>query len=163
MDEMQIAQLIVSSIMTVVVAALGWHFIASYRILTRIKLLETRVQAYRKLFEITEPTSPTRLGRGEALDPEDARRLGRMIYEWYYKDGNGLLMPNSTRVYLQSLQQRLQGEPERRQSSDPILREVSHLRSLLRQDVGVFAEDEFGGAWPDRTRRARRQFRGFRR
>jgi hypothetical protein len=32
------------------------------------------------------------------------------MYNWYYENGNGLLMTNRTRAVLQSLQQRLQGE-----------------------------------------------------
>ena len=146
---MALAQLIVSSTIALVIAGTGWYIASSYRMQTRIRLLEPRVEVYRKLFEITEVTSATRLGRGEQLTREEATRLGRAIYDWYYQNGNGLLMPNSTRTHLQDLQQKLQGEPLRRQSNDPLLAEVSHLRSLLRRDIGVFAKSESGGAWPD--------------
>jgi hypothetical protein len=140
---MALAQLIISSIIALIIAAVGWYAGSSYRMQTRIRLLELRVEAYRKLFEATEITSPTRLGRGERLSPEDALKLGRAIYNWYYENGNGLLMPDSTRMHLQDLQQKLQGEPLRREASDPLLVEVGHLRTLLRQDIGVFATGGF--------------------
>jgi len=141
---MELAQLIVNTFVALVIAAVGWYLANNYRLQTRIKLLELRVGAYRKLFELTEITSPTRMGRGESLSEEEAKHLGQAIYDWYYRDGNGLLMPNSTRQRLQDLQQKLQGEPIRSQSSDPLLREVSEFRAALRRDVGVFASDELG-------------------
>ena len=151
-DHMALAQLIVSSAIALIIAGAGWYAASSYRMQTRIKLLELRVEAYRRLFEITEVASPTRLDRSEQLSREEAAKLGRSLYNWYYENGNGLLMPNSTRIHLQNLQQKLQGEPLRRQSSDPVLAEVSNLRSLLRRDVGVFAKGEAGGAWPETIR-----------
>jgi len=37
------------------------HFSYNYRIQTRLKVLELRIDAYRKLFAVTEIASPTRL------------------------------------------------------------------------------------------------------
>lgn len=153
---MEIAQLVVSSAITLVIAAVGIYIGNNYRMQTRIKLLELRVHAYRSLFELTEVASPTRLGRAESLTEEERRTLGRAIYDWFYRDGNGLLMPNSTRVHLQALQQKLQGEPLRRQSDDPLLLEVSHFRALLRQDIGVFGSEEHGRDWTMQNGFARR-------
>lgn len=139
---MAVAQLIVNAVVALIVAGAGLYIANSFRLQTRIKLLEVRVEAYRKLFSLTEITSPTRLGRDESLSPEEAKTLGKAIYDWYYENGNGLLMPNRTRLILQSLQQKLQGEPQRRLPDDPLLREVAHFRHALRRDVGVFASDE---------------------
>lgn len=145
---MEFAQLIANAVIALVVSSVGLYLANSFRLQTRIKLLEFRVDAYRKLFALTEITSPTRLGRGESLSPEEAKSLGKEIYDWYYENGNGLLMPDRTRLKLQALQQRLQGEPLRRLPEDPLLREVAHFRHALRRDVGVFASDE--PACPDR-------------
>jgi hypothetical protein len=155
----EVIQLVTNAAVALTIAFVGWHLSSNYRIQARTRLLELRVDAYRQLFAVTEAASPTRLGRGEALQPEEGKKLGRAIYSWYYENGNGLLMPNSTRVQLQTLQQELQGEPVRRESPDPLLQKISHLRSLLRRDVGVFAADEFGGGWPDRPRWFRRSTR----
>lgn len=142
---MALAQLIVSSAIALIVAGVGLYAANSFRLQTRIRLLEARVEAYRKLFEITEMTSPTRLGRGETLSEDDAKVLGKAIYDWYYENGSGLLMPNRTRLLLQEIQQTLQGEKLRRLPDDPMLRKVAELRHALRRDVGVFASDEAAG------------------
>lgn len=155
---MALAQLIVSSAIALVVTGAGLYIANSLRLQTRIKLLEVRVEAYRKLFELTEITSPTRLGRSESLSEQESKELGKAIYAWYYKNGNGLLMPNRTRLMLQALQQKLQGEPLQRLPSDPILREVAQFRHALRRDVGVFASDVAAGStWTAGRRRLRRK------
>lgn len=148
-----LAQLFVNAFVLLVIAGVGWYFANNYRLQTRMKLLELRVEAYRSLFELTEISSPTRRGRGECLSKAEAAELGSAIYGWYYMNGNGLLIPNSTRKLLQNLQQKLQGEPMRSTSPDPLLQEVSYLRSALRRDVGVFVSEEYGGAVPARARR----------
>jgi hypothetical protein len=98
---MALAQLIVNAVVALTIAFVGLYVANSFRIQARIKLIELRIEAYRKLFEITEPASPTRLGRPDSLSPEEAKDLGRRIYDWYYTDGNGLLMPDRTRLKLQ--------------------------------------------------------------
>jgi hypothetical protein len=129
---MALAQLVVNALIAITLGAIGLYLASNYRIQTRIRLLELRVHAYRTLFALTEVAIPTRLGRGEAWSPDEERRLGRAIYDWYYENGNGLLMPNSTRAHLQSLQQKLQGEPLRRQSDD-------------RSSLGYRSFDHFSG------------------
>jgi len=143
---MVLAQLIVNAAIALSIAGVGLYVAHSYRLQTRIRLLEVRVEAYRKLFGLTEITSPTRLGRPESLTDEEARALGKAIYDWYYENGNGLLMPNRTRLMLQALQQKLQGQPPRGLPADPLLQEVAQFRHALRRDVGVFASDEFVGS-----------------
>jgi len=158
---MALAQLIVNSAIAFLIAGIGLYAANSYRLQARIRLLEIRVEAYRKLFRLTEATSPTRLGRAESLSEEEARALGKAIYDWYYENGNGLLMPNRTRLMLQALQRKLQGQPLRRLPTDPLLQEVAQFRHALRRDVGVFASDEFVGSSrrEGRRRLGRRRFR----
>jgi hypothetical protein len=129
---------------TLVVGGIGAYFSYNYRVQTRLKVLELRIDAYRKLFAVTEVASPTRLGRGPTLSEQDAKKLGNDIYSWYYENGHGLLMPNQTRRHLQRLQRTLQGEPVDDDSVDPLLSEVSKLRTMLRQDVGIFGRHESG-------------------
>src|ERR1700681_2964542 len=104
---MQTAELALQIVVTILLGGLGTYFSYNYRIQTRLKVLELRVEAYRRLFAVTETASPTRLGRGPQLTEEAARKLGGEIYRWYYEDGNGLLMPNRTRRHLQWLQRTL--------------------------------------------------------
>lgn len=139
---MALAQLITNTVVALIIGSVGVYIGNSFRLQAQIRLLELRVEAYRQLFALMEIASPTRLGRGESLSPQDAKALGRAIYNWYYENGNGLLMPDRTRLKLQSLQQKLQGEPQQRLPEDPILREAAHFRHALRKDIGVFASDE---------------------
>jgi len=53
-------------------------------------------------------------------------------------------MPNRTRRHLQWLQRTLQGEPVEDVEPDPLLREVSKLRTMLRRDVGIFGKHKSG-------------------
>jgi hypothetical protein len=52
--DVQIAQLVVSSTIALVVASVGLYIGNNYRMQTRIKLLELRVHAYRSLFELNQ-------------------------------------------------------------------------------------------------------------
>ena len=141
---MQTAELMLQILATLIVGAIGAYFSYNYRVQTRLKMLELRIDAYRKLFAATEIASPTRLGRSTQLSEEEARKLGSDIYAWYYDNGNGLLMPNRTRRHLQWLQRTLQGEPVDDVAPDPLLGEISRLRAMLRQDVGIFGKRESG-------------------
>lgn len=141
---MQATELFFQILATLILGGVGAYFSYNYRVQTRLRVLELRIDAYRKLFEVTETASPTRLGRGAQLSEEDARKLGREIYNWYFENGHGLLMPNRTRQHLQWLQRSLQGEPVDDAVQDPLLGQISKLRSMLRQDVGIFGRRESG-------------------
>lgn len=101
---MQTAELALQILATLIVGGIGAYFSYNYRVQTRLKVLELRIDAYRKLFAATEVASPTRLGRSPTLSDQDAKKLGNDIYSWYYENGHGLLMPNRTRRHLQWLQ-----------------------------------------------------------
>jgi hypothetical protein len=141
---MQTAELALQVLATLVVGGIGAYFSYNYRVQTRLKVLELRIEAYRKLFSITEIASPTRLGRSAQLSEQEAKKLGNDIYSWYYENGHGLLMPNQTRKHLQWLQRTLQGEPVEDAVPDPLIQEISKLRTMLRQDVGIFSRRESG-------------------
>lgn len=146
-----------NAVVALTVAGVGLYIANSFRLQARVRLIELRVEAYRKLFALTEPSSPTRLGRGASLSPEEAKILGKQIYDWYYENGNGLLMPNRTRLVLQELQQKLQGEPLKRLPDDPLLAQCADLRHALRRDLGVFATDERVGMTRREGRRSLRK------
>lgn len=154
-DEVRVLEILLGVLVPIAIAGVGWYVVSSFRLQARLRILELRVEAYRKLFEVTEIASPTRLGRGELLSEEDQKALGRALYDWYYDNGNGLLMPNRTRHHLFVLQRSLQREPIETANVDPHIEATSQLRSMLRQDIGVFADEEFGSAagWR-RTRRS---------
>ena len=141
---MQTVELALQGAATILLGGIGVYFSYNYRIQTRLKVLELRVEAYRKLFAITEIASPGRRGRGPGLSKEETWKLGGEIHKWYYDNGNGILMPNRTRQHLHWLIGALQGESPVDSTSDAPINELSKLRTMLRQDIGVFSRNESG-------------------
>ena len=141
---MQTVELALQGAATILLGGIGVYFSYNYRIQTRLKVLELRVEAYRKLFAITEIASPGRRGRGPGISEEEAWKLGDEIHKWYYDNGNGILMPNRTRQHLHWLIGALQREPIVDSTRDALINEVSKLRTMLRQDIGVFSRRESG-------------------
>lgn len=139
---MQTVELALQGAATILLGGIGVYFSYNYRIQTRLKVLELRVEAYRRLFAITEIASPGR--RGPGLSEEEIWKLGDEMHKWYYDNGNGILMPNRTRQHLHWLHETLRGEPTVDSTSDAVINEVSKLRTMLRQDVGVFSRNESG-------------------
>lgn len=83
----------------------GW-FAHNYRRKLQLELSGKRLDAYAGLWEVTGIAAPTRLdGRGVAgyLRPDERWRLWRAMTEWYYQNGNGLLLDDASKsVYLQA-------------------------------------------------------------
>lgn len=83
--------------------AVGW-LAHNYRRKLQLELSGKRLSAYSRLWEVTGVAAPTRLdGQGIAgyLRPNERWRLWRAMTEWYYRDGNGLLLDDASKaVYL---------------------------------------------------------------
>jgi hypothetical protein len=91
---------------TASLAAVGAWLTHGYRRRMRFELAEARRTAYAALWEITGLAAPTRLataGLEGALSRDERRSLYRALTDWYYKDGGGMLLENTTRnVYLKA-------------------------------------------------------------
>jgi hypothetical protein len=91
---------------TASVAAVGAWLTHNYRRRMRFELAEARRTAYAELWEITGMAAPTRLataGLEGALSRDERQSLYQALTDWYYKDGNGMLLENTTRnVYLKA-------------------------------------------------------------
>jgi len=89
---------------TVVVTAAGLWFAYSYNRQMALKLSETRLEAYSRLWEVSGVAAPTRLdgwGVDGCLDIEERRALWAAMTDWYYADGGGMLLTATTKdVYL---------------------------------------------------------------
>jgi hypothetical protein len=89
---------------TVVVTAAGLWFAYSYSRQMALKLSETRLEAYSRLWEISGVAAPTRLdgwGDDGYLLLEERRALWAAMTDWYYAKGGGMLMTAATKdVYL---------------------------------------------------------------
>jgi hypothetical protein len=89
---------------TLIVTAAGLWFAYSYSRQMTLKLSETRLEAYSRLWELTGVAAPTRLdGWGEDgyLLLEERRALWAAMTEWYYTNGGGMLLTATSKaVYL---------------------------------------------------------------
>jgi hypothetical protein len=89
---------------TVIVTAAGLWFAYSYNRQMALKLSETRLEAYSRLWQLSGVAAPTRLdGWGEDgyLSLEERRALWGAMTDWYYANGDGMLLTATTKdVYL---------------------------------------------------------------
>jgi hypothetical protein len=89
---------------TVVVTAVGLWLANSYRRQISLKLGQTRLEAYSRLWEITGVAAPTRLdgwGDNGYLRLDERRDPWAAMTDWYYANGGGMLLTAITKeVYL---------------------------------------------------------------
>jgi hypothetical protein len=89
---------------TLIVTAAGLWFAYSYSRQMALKLSETRLEAYSRLWQLSGVAAPTRLdGWGEDgyLLLEERRALWAAMTDWYYAKGGGMLLTATTKnVYL---------------------------------------------------------------
>jgi hypothetical protein len=89
---------------TLVVTAVGLWLANSYRRQISLKLAQTRLEAYSRLWEITGIAAPTRLagwGDDGHLRVEERREIWAAMTNWYYASGGGMLLTAITKkVYL---------------------------------------------------------------
>jgi hypothetical protein len=89
---------------TVIVAIAGLWLAHNYRRQLALKLSQTRLEAYSRLWEITGIAAPTRLDAGGDdgyLRLDERRDLWAAMTDWYYGKGGGMLLKAITKeVYL---------------------------------------------------------------
>jgi hypothetical protein len=143
---------------TTVIAVVGLYLANGYRRQSRVRLAEARRSAYAQLWEKTMLAAPTRLEGAEgALRLEERTRLHQDLTNWYYRNGNGMLLDNRTRrIYLdakhnltclssntrpdgvlQLLPVRLSEEAKRGCLS---MRQLSLLRTQMKVDLAIFGD-----------------------
>jgi hypothetical protein len=89
---------------TVVVTVVGLWLAYNYNRQMALKLSETRLEAYSRLWEITGIAAPTRMdgwGDDGCLRLDERRELWAAMTDWYYAKGGGMLLTAITKdVYL---------------------------------------------------------------
>jgi hypothetical protein len=89
---------------TLVVTAIGLWFAYNYSRQMALKLSETRLETYSRLWEISGVAAPTRLdgwGDDGYLTLDERRDLWAAMTDWYYANGGGMLLTATTKdVYL---------------------------------------------------------------
>ncbi len=155
-------------IATLLVAGVGLYLANNYRQQVRQKTTDGRIESYKKLWEITQVASPMRKnswheGRYKGLLSYDERKaLYASMTDWYYREGNGIFLGDSTRrMYLNAkynllcpmeelrpkeLKERLQKlnkDELHAARADLCIRQLSLLRHRLRVDLQVFGSAFF--------------------
>ena len=89
---------------SLVVTVVGLWLAYNYSRQMGLKLSETRLKAYSRLWEISGVAAPTRLdgwGDDGYLQLDERRDLWAAMTDWYYANGAGMLLTATTRdVYL---------------------------------------------------------------
>jgi hypothetical protein len=104
-DLIQIGVALLDVFVTVILAGIGWQLAKSISRDMELKRAERRLGAYASLWSITCVARPTRIVEGESnplmesgpLSETERYQLHRAMTEWYYEDGNGMLLENGTR------------------------------------------------------------------
>lgn len=154
---------------TVFVAAVGLWLTNSYRRQVTLKLSQTRLEAYSRLWEITGFGAPTRLegwGDDGYLRLEERRDLWTAMTDWYYANGGGMLLTSTTRNVFLNVRHDLVCEssalhppglddqikrclPTGQELDDKVrgtlaIRLVSLLRIQLKSDLAIYGSDYSG-------------------
>ena len=156
---------------TLIVTAVGFWFAYSYSRQMALKLSETRLKAYSRLWVISGFAAPTRLdgwGDGGHLPLEERRKLWAAMTDWYYADGSGMLLTATSKdVYLKvkhnlicessdlrpaGLADRISEElrlPAGQELDDTVrgtlaIRLISLLRTQLKSDLAIYGETYSG-------------------
>ncbi len=99
---------------------------------TRVRIAERRLPSYRKLWEITQPTTRA---RKSDLSMEERKELYDKLCIWYYEKGNGIFLSNETRdLYLSAREDLL----KKAISNDDITETFSQLRTEIKNEIGIY-------------------------
>jgi hypothetical protein len=156
---------------TLAVTAAGLWFAYSYSRQMALKLSETRLKAYSRLWVISGIAAPTRLDGWADLGHlplDERRRLWAAMTDWYFEDGHGMLLAATSKdVYLNvkhnlicessdlrptGLADRISEElhlPAGQELNDTVrgtltIRLISLLRTQLKSDLAIYGETYSG-------------------
>lgn len=141
---------------TLLLGIVGFYIANSYRRQVKVKLAEKLLEAYSDLWSITDVSfvnsaEPVLMSRTQMADLTE--RMG----QWYFDDGNGILMSNASRIVffvaynnmrfhhsqaepaiLRARLNALSGETAEQALSCACSRQLSRLRSQMKSDLGVY-------------------------
>jgi hypothetical protein len=142
---MDVAQLVITSL----VAVIGLYLAHGFRRQQRLRIAERRLDAYGALWTLMEVARPTRVkdvsvDREGPLTRAEARELYRDMTHWYFRSGNGLLLPDATKDLYLNVKARLgtyavgADSPSDWEGTQRI-EELGLLRAQMRLDLDVYS------------------------
>jgi hypothetical protein len=154
---------------TLLLGIAGLYLANSYRRQVKQKTTDGRIGAYSRLWEITEVATPMRekswhVGKPRGpLTLDERKELYKDLTDWYYQNGNGMFLGDSTRrIYLNAkhnlicpddelrpagLSSAIKVDDEDQRSKrrgDLSTRQLSLLRTRMRLDLEVYGATFFG-------------------
>lgn len=154
-EAVQITQVMV----TLILGLIGLYLAHSYRRNIALGVAEKRLAAYSALWSRMNIASPVRLSewRNEPLTHEEREKLFNEFTQWYYENGNGMLLGGGTRtIYLrvkdnlvcpidyyepESIRTRLKMMSQEEQETERgrlSIDQLSLLRSRMKADLEVY-------------------------
>jgi hypothetical protein len=146
-------------IVTLILGLIGFYLAHSYRRKIALSVAEKRLAAYSALWSRMNIASPVRLSNwtDKPLTLEEREQLFNEFTQWYYENGNGMLLGGGTRsIYLcakdnlvcpieyykpESVRERLQTMSREEQDKERgrlSIRHLSLLRSRMKADLEVY-------------------------
>ena len=105
----------------------------------RLQTAASRLNAYLKLWSLTEILSPS---TDEVITKEDKEELFNRLRSWYYEDGNGVYLPLETADLFLKAKQTL--NPKEGSAEIKIKNAFSELRTQLKVDIGTYDTKQAG-------------------
>jgi hypothetical protein len=147
---------------TAALTAVGAWLAHSYRRRMRFELAEARRVAYSELWEITGLAAPIRLelrGIAGCLTTSERQDLYQAMTDWYYRNGNGMLLESTTRTVYLDAKHNLVCTSDRLKPQEAwnhiktelpadeacirgvlSIRQLSLLRTQLKSDLAIFGQ-----------------------
>lgn len=122
-----------SAILAAILSTVATLSVGRLRRGLQVQVLLPRLEAYRKLWDLTRAGSD-----GHDLDQEARYNLEAAVYTWYYTSGNGIFLSNRSRGLIVEVQTLLRHTTA---DWDDIANKISELRQSLRNDIGVYGTD----------------------
>lgn len=168
---------IIDIVVKVILGLIGFYFTNNYRRQVKQKAADSRLESYAKLWTLMEPARPVQETDETYYKPEKERAFPynkrKLMHEqftkWYYENGNGMFLGDSTRqMYLQAkhnlvcpddkikpkilYDRNLEGKTayERKKCRSHLsIRQLSLLRARMRADIEVYGGLYFGNLHDD--------------
>lgn len=156
MDSVKIADLIITAALAIV----GLYLAHSYRRQIALRVAERRLSTYAALWDKMGVATPVRIvawNVSQPLTAKEREELFRAFTAWYFEDGNGMLVGDSTRtIYLrvkdnlvcpieyyqpQSIREKLQKllpEEQDKARGTLAIRQLSLLRTRMKADLSIY-------------------------
>src|SRR5262245_385740 len=102
----------------------------------QVKLLEPKLDAYRKLWTLMEVASPS---LNKEWSPDERTALENTLRGWYYAGGNGIFLSRESRAILVEAKQALL---DSKVDSSKIRGMLSTMRSQMKNDIAVYGKED---------------------